>query len=244
MRRSIFDAVKRGYAEPFAAQYTNWIGMVRFLAAQELAKRAAPAPAPKETETQPASVQPVATPAPSLRNRDVDSDGYLQKRALTDVVEARTLSDRAFALATYFPIPVALLIVLPAAALLVVALVRRNFPLKTEALALLVTTGSSLTLFPQYFFFRPDTPHLSEFMAPFLVAIACAVWLAFQWRRKNTLAAIYCRLLLVLSLCNVVVLLLPRFSEGIVGIDCRTQDAQIRVRRREWRPCLVETKGT
>ena len=41
------DAVKRGYAEPFTAQYTNWIGMVRFLAAQELAKRAAPPPAPQ-----------------------------------------------------------------------------------------------------------------------------------------------------------------------------------------------------
>ena len=212
-----FDAVKRGYAEPFAAQYTNWIGMVRFLAAQELAKRATPPPAPKEAETHPATVQPVATPAPSLRNRDVDSDGYLQKRALTDVVEARTLSDRALALATYFPIPVALLIVLPAAALLVVALVRRNFPLKTKALALLVTTGSSLTLFPQYFFFRPDTPHLSEFMAPFLVAIACAVWLAFQWRRKNTLAAIYCRLLLVLSLCNVAVHFFHAFPKESSG---------------------------
>jgi hypothetical protein len=29
-----FDAVKRGYAEAFTAQYTSWIGMVRFLSAR------------------------------------------------------------------------------------------------------------------------------------------------------------------------------------------------------------------
>ena len=103
--------------------------------------------------------------------------GTLQKRLLTDVVQAQSLSDRAFALATYLPIPVALLIIIPAVVLLIGALARGDFALKTEALALLVTTGSALTLFPQYFFFRPDTPHLSEFMAPFLVAIACALWL-------------------------------------------------------------------
>jgi hypothetical protein len=218
-----FDAVKRGYAEAFTAQYTNWIGMVRFLASQELAKRASPPPVSKETGLQlstiepAAAAEPAATPAPGQRNRDVDSDGYLQKRALTDVVEARTFYDRAFALATYLPIPVALLIIIPTAVLLIVALVRRDFPLRTKALALLVTTGSALTLFPQYFFFRPDTPHLSEFMAPFVVAIACAVWVAFRWRGKNTAAAVYCWLVIILGVFNVAVYFFHAFPKESSG---------------------------
>ncbi len=218
------DALKRGYADAFTAQYTNWIGMVRFLAAQQLAKRSALPPAPKEgigqlatMESAAAASVPAPAPRRSQRNRDVDSDGYLQKRALADVIEARSFSDRLFALATYLPIALALLIILPAFALLIVALIRRDFPLKTNALALLVTTGASLTLFPQYFFFRPDTPHLSEFMAPFVVAIFCGVWLAFQWRRTNTAAAIYCWLLIVLGFFNVVVYFLHAFPKESSG---------------------------
>ena len=221
------DAVRRGYADAFATQYTNWLGMVRFLAAQELAKRPAPPPPPKKGGSQLATVESAAAefaaaesatePARTQKNRDVDSDGYLQKRTLVDVIEARSFSDRLLALATYLPIPVALLIILPAFGLLIVALLRRDFPLKTKALALLVTTGSSLTLFPQYFFFRPDTPHLSEFMAPFVVAIACGVWLAFQWRKTNIAAAISCRLVIFLGLFNVVVYFLHAFPKESSG---------------------------
>ena len=222
------DALKRGYADAFSAQYTGWIGMVRFLAAQELAKRSAPPPPPKAPDQAPRVEQSpppesAATQAPSQqsrdvqRGRDVDSDGYLQKRSLTDVIAARSLSDRLFALATYLPIPLALLIVLPACGLLLVALFRRDLSLKTEALALLVTTGSSLTLFPQYFFFRPDTPHLSEFMAPFIVAIFSSVWLAFRWRRRNAVAAIYCGLITILGFVAVAVYFLHAFPKESSG---------------------------
>jgi hypothetical protein len=220
-----FDAMKRGYADAFTAQYTHWISMVRFLATQELAKRSAPPLTPKQTDRpspteETAAAEKIATAAPSKRNRDVDSDGYLQKRALADVVEARTFTDRVFALATYLPIPVAILIIVAAGSLLVVALLRRDFPLKTQALVLLVTTGSALTLFPQFFFFRPDTPHLSEFMAPFTVAIACAVWLAFHWRKKSTAAAICCGLVITLAVFNVLLYLihaLPKESSGSIA---------------------------
>jgi len=219
------DAVKRGYAEPFVAQYTDWIGMVRYLASQQLAKRASPPPAlPQPAETRVSTiaestpiVEPTPTPTPKQRNRDVDTEDYLQKRSLTDVVKGRTLYDRAFALATYLPIPVALLIVIPAAVLLVAALVRGHFALRTEVLALLVTTGSALTLFPQYFFFRPDTPHLSEFMAPFLVAMACAVWLSCRWRRKNPIAAVYCWVITVICLVSVALYFFHAFPKESSG---------------------------
>ena len=110
------DAVKRGYSAAFVNQYTSWIGMVRYLASQEMAKPVLRRPEPTQAaETLPISTEPTPTPTPKPRNRDVDSEGYLQKRLLTDVVQAQSLSDRAFALATYLPIPVALLIIIPAA---------------------------------------------------------------------------------------------------------------------------------
>ena len=227
------DAVKRGYAEAFTTQYTNWFAMVRFLATQQLTKRAPPPPPPTQptiasTTAEPPPAGPTQTPiantmpkppppAPTKTKGDVDSDGYLQKRALSDVIKARTFYDRTFALATYLPVLVALLIILPAVALLGVALARADFALKTCALVLLVTAGSAMTLFPQYFFFRPDTPHLSEFMAPFVVAIACAIWIAFQWRKQSTAAAIYSGLVIIVGVFNVAVFFLHAFPKESSG---------------------------
>jgi hypothetical protein len=37
-----------------------------------------------------------------------------------------------------------------------------------------------LSLFPQYFWFRPDAPHLSEFMVPFLPAVAASSWVIWS----------------------------------------------------------------
>src|SRR4030095_6724068 len=216
-------------------------------ATQQLATRAPPPPPPTRTTVANTTSEPLApstqtaipsttseqaspstqtaaanttteSPAATTKVRgDVDSDGYLQKRALSEVFEARTFYDRVFALATYLPILVALLIVPAAIALLLVALARGDFGLKTNALALLVTTGSALTLFPQYFFFRPDTPHLSEFMAPFVVAIACATWIASHSRKQSTAAAIYCGLLIGVSLFNVAVFSLHAFPKESSG---------------------------
>ena len=41
----------------------------------------------------------------------------------------------------------------------------------------LILVGGSLTTFPQFFFFRPDRPHLSEFMPGYIIAMAASAWL-------------------------------------------------------------------
>jgi hypothetical protein len=220
------DARKRGYAEDFVSQYTGWLGMVRYLASQQFAKSAGSNPvttAPTEGSIAAADAttgEPSPTPAPKASNRDVDSDGYLQKRSLADILGGQTFYDRAFALATYLPIPVALLITVPAVVLLIAGVTRRDFALKTDALALLVTTGSALTLFPQFFFFRPDTPHLSEFMAPFMVAMACAVWTAFRWSKRISGVRIWAVLLAAMALFDVTVYFshaFPKESSGSIA---------------------------
>ncbi|MCS7008547.1 MAG: hypothetical protein NZL93_01255, partial [Chthoniobacterales bacterium] len=52
--------------------------------------------------------------------------------------------------------------------------------LRRSSFGLLVTTGCSLSLFPQYFFFRPDSVHLAEFLVPYYGACAAGIWVAFS----------------------------------------------------------------
>ena len=45
---------------------------------------------------------------------------------------------------------------------------------------MIIGLASAFTLFPQYFFFRPDPQHLSEMMCPFLVLGACSFGIALR----------------------------------------------------------------
>lgn len=62
------------------------------------------------------------------------------------------------------------------------ALLRREFTLASPGMQWLLLIGGSLTTFPQFFFFRPDRPHLSEFMPGYMIAMAGCVWLL--WPRN------------------------------------------------------------
>ncbi len=217
------DAQRRGYTNVFVGQYTGWIGLIRWLAVQEVEKKpdvkkekkasppvavATPTPLPAPTATTTPQPSPAIVPAPppaaptpeplKPQAKDVDSESYLQKRPLERLFKATTPADeKVFVLITYLPIPTALLIVLPSGILLLVALVRRNAMLRTEAFCMLIPTGAALTLFAQYFFFRPDTPHLSEFMVPFMVAMACACWVTVRWARRCAAGKVYCAVIIV-----------------------------------------------
>jgi len=212
------DAQRRGYLDNFANQYLGWVSLVRYLASQELAKPA-PAPPPPSKAPAPASAATAAKndQAPA---RDINSEDYLQKRSIGDFFKGKTFYEKAFVLITYLPIAAAGLMVLPAAVTLLLALARRNFVLRTEALAVLITTGSALTLFAQYFFFRPDTPHLSEFMAPFMIALFCAGWTALRWAARWRPAWLWC--VLLAAVCAVDLSLyfyhsLPKESAGTIA---------------------------
>src|SRR5208337_4751727 len=58
--------------------------------------------------------------------------------------------------------------------------------------------GGCLAAFPQFFFFRPDLPHLIEFMTGGLVALTCAGWLLWSSQGRSRLAtAIFVAIALV-----------------------------------------------
>ncbi|HRJ72264.1 MAG TPA: hypothetical protein PLS03_08560 [Terrimicrobiaceae bacterium] len=182
------DAKARGFAQNFVEQYATWVGMIRAEVENVLPKSLPPAPAPAPMALPaPSPAEPPPAPArdlqPAAPAREIPGKDktVLQRVALRDAFTLPEFYDRAFALITYLPILAAGLIVPGFGIILLAALIRRDGSRAVPALTVLTAVGCALTLFPQFFFFRPDTPHLSEFMAPFLIALGCAAWHAGRW---------------------------------------------------------------
>jgi hypothetical protein len=216
----VLDAKRRGYADPFLAQYTGWISLVGYLAKLELEKPVSQPPDVKPSPTAPTVPEPPPARPEADKPGDIESSEYLQKIPLAELLASKSLEEKNFLLATWLPVPVSVVILLPSGLLLVIALFRGNVPLRTDALVVIITTGSALTLFPQYFFFRPDTPHLSEFMVPFLVALACSVWIFFRWTRGRRLPRWWAGLALALIFADVVLYFFhayPKESAGTIA---------------------------
>ena len=80
---------------------------------------------------------------------------------------------------------------------------------------------SALSLFPQYFFFRPDAPHLSEFMVPYFPAIAVSVYCLWSFLKLNLLWTRRVSIYLILVFCILIVpiymkAIMPRESAGTI----------------------------
>jgi hypothetical protein len=222
-----FDAQKRGYAKEFAGQYTGWAGLIRTLLADKLGFDPFAPPAGSQPVYTPSRVQLIGLwlaardSGKPARTQDLRQADYLQKKSLDAVVGAKTWSERLLPVVTYLPILVALVVVVPAAFMLLAAVFRRDAALRERAQVLLITMGAALTLFPQFFFFRPDTPHLSELMAPFFVSMACAAWFGAALMRRRSLAGLVCGGVVVV-LCATSALLyflhaFPKESAGTIA---------------------------
>jgi len=68
---------------------------------------------------------------------------------------------------------------------LLMSVFRRDFALTAVPLEWLLLIGGSLTTFPQFFFFRPDRPHLSEFMPGYIIAMMASAWLLWPRGSKH-----------------------------------------------------------
>jgi hypothetical protein len=268
-----FDAVRRGYAQEFVAQYSGWLGMVRYLASHQIAKSppqlsleatdnppsdkpsppsqsspdASPpsqsspdASSPSESPPDPSSPsespadpsspsESFFNPSPAVASDenahpgkeveagDLDARDYLQKSPLSQLMGTETFRDKAFIVITYLPVPLATLILLASGFVFLAAFWRRDFALRTEALAVIIVTGSALTVFPQYFFFRPDTPHLSEFMVPFMIALSCAGWTFVRWSRAGVIAWIFTGVFLGAAVAHVALYFYHSFPKESAG---------------------------
>jgi 4-amino-4-deoxy-L-arabinose transferase-like glycosyltransferase len=180
----VIHAYQRGFGPEFTAQYSGFARMLQDELVREMdhwtKRQEAPSRAADEAVTGPTTV-PAAPLSPASLEDDGDSPaefgGRDGRRSLP--APSRVFSSRGiyfFAAAIWYPVLLAPLLVMSGGVMLVFALVRSDPRNKEAALVVLATTGCALSLFPQYFFFRPDSTHLTEFLLVFWPASFCSAW--------------------------------------------------------------------
>ncbi|CAN5790334.1 hypothetical protein BH09VER1_BH09VER1_18880 [soil metagenome] len=213
------DAKTRGFGESFLGQYTGWTHYMRgALKAQVKAVKSS------DATTGLSSATPVAGDgdAPDDSGPTPENDHSGLKRPSWESVRNLDLSERVYFVLTYLPILLSGLFLLGGGIVFLYALARCDESLRESSLAVLTSLGCALALFPQFFFFRPDTPHLSEFMAPFLATLGCAAWSAALLAAKLRSMIARASLILVVLLCLVEVTLylfhaMPKESAGTIA---------------------------
>ena len=178
------DAKARGYDRAFLEQYTGWLGMIRSEFRHEvtnLAKNSTPA----ASVGTPSIAAPAAPPVQTPEANSWEDRGALARPRVSDMVCGAKWTNKAFAISTYLPLLVSAIAIIAGGIGLLVAIVRLNAEAKDRLLYPLTVLGCALALLPQFLFFRPDLPHLSEMMVPFLSALALFIWESVRWAVEN-----------------------------------------------------------
>ena len=171
-----YYAQQHGFATAFWANYASDWQLIQEKALGVVhGKQAGPVHPPKTLAS--SSLHPVAnedaTPVPDRSTRRLPT--------WTEMFTSKFGKNRILVFLLYYPLFSAPLIALAAGFLAASGVARKRPAEKNDALILIIGLASSFTLFPQYFFFRPDPQHLSEMMCPYLVVSACCA--AFAIRR-------------------------------------------------------------
>jgi hypothetical protein len=186
------DAVHRSFSTPFLQQYQQYPHMVL---AQErnLLNFLKKSPDSKvDQTTTPVEAAPVVT-SKTTEALQAQEKTTLARRSF----KAHKMSERLMALNLYFPILLSFLLMVMAGSYLfssqhkVLSRTKNdlqasslNHQRLSPSLLLLTCLGCSLTLFPQYFFWRPDMVHLSEFMVPMSTTTLIATIFALDAYKK------------------------------------------------------------
>ncbi len=177
----IYDAHHRHFLPAFVDQYFN---VASLIVGPFLPHKAQP-PAVTETPAPPSGVP--APPPAGAQNQVVPvtkPPSLLQRRSFREIfLKSPTIEKRLLAFLTYVPL---LLIGALIIAGLYLCLSNRIAPDRWLLFSALL--AGSLTAFPQFFLFRPDLPHLIEFMNSGLVALTCAGWLLWSSQGKDRLS--------------------------------------------------------
>lgn len=146
----------QGFLHPFLAQYVNTFGMLAGPVMQVVQPPPAPIPSP------------VSVPGPVVVDEQVRVAQQLARPSGTEVVEAVKWEDQAFAFLTYAPVGSLGLVAL---ALLVRWRTGEGVAAPQRLALALTFAGAPLAAYPQFLLFRPDVPHLSEFMPGCILAL-------------------------------------------------------------------------
>lgn len=200
-----FAAQNRGFATEFVAQYTSSLryighrfdalfGHSQFPKSALLKTNAAVLAKANGTIANVNSVAKLSENQPTKKT--AESRANLNRAPLSNFWRAKKADDSQFALLTYAPLFAAVGIGLWALCIGIGGLFKRDPNAWKISLTTIALTGAAFTDFPQFFWFRPDPPHLSEFM-PGLIAIG-AILVAWSipaiWKTgfRKWLAIFFC----------------------------------------------------
>lgn len=217
-----YDALQRGFAPKFTSQYQQWPHLIITEGKQLL--RNIPLPSFQSKTALPvsptikASAQPILSASPSKTTKTT-----LLRRSLF----SSDVRERITALNLYLPILCSLLLIIMGVGFF---FKKRNHQISHQkTFQLLTSLGCSLTLFPQYFFWRPDMVHLSEFMVPMTVTLIISIVFGLKfWSSSKRLFRFFIGLFLC---CGIITLALyfingcqSQSTGGIAIREGRTQE--------------------
>jgi hypothetical protein len=184
-------AARHGFRNQFWSQYFYWKDDVgNYLNAVYSDSAKAISRLNRPAETNPPVVSPAAPTARATGSQaDIDSTSDRRTRPrppISDIFLASTSGGRHLAFLIYYPLAGSAVMILLSILLLVRGWSTDDPTLDRRGFILLIATGSALALLPQYFLFRPDPPHISEMMCPFVIAAAIAYDTGSLARRIGT----------------------------------------------------------
>ena len=180
------DAKRRGFDREFTAQYWEKWQMLERPAAKFLRgshpRAALPAHAGLHHQIpRRAALNEVSDPT----TEPIADKGILRRATWRDWHGEGQNAGGAFVTLTYAPLCFLAILALWGALAWLRGCIGRDGDTERAGLGVLMLVGGALSTFPQFFFFRPDVPHLSEFMPGFLSASAAACGLVWSGMRSS-----------------------------------------------------------
>ncbi len=175
----------RGLETHLVNEYTKWFS---FLGGSVVANKPAPAaklaPVEEGPATAPVSPEAAVTKAAPAEPEEKEDRALLARKPLRGVLTG-TYWERQLPFLTYAPLVGFAVFLFLGLGGGVCILIAGKFTIAARSMQWLLLIGGSLTTFPQFFLFRPDPPHLSEFMPGYLIAMAGSAALLFPATQKR-----------------------------------------------------------
>jgi hypothetical protein len=190
----IYDAYHRRFLPAFVSQYSS----VAILILHPLLPQKSQPPAEPERPTESLQGPPAATVRePTLPTKVSKSPILLQRRSFREIfLKSPSIEKRLMAFLTYVP-------VFLICALLIMGLsvcLSKRMAIDRWLLFSALLAGC-LSAFPQFFLFRPDLPHLIEFLNGGLVALTCAGWLLWSSKGRDRVSVSAAVAIAIVGLC-------------------------------------------
>ena len=206
----IYDAYHRHFLQPFAEQYSN----VADLILRPILPHPAQIVAKNQDQTGVAHASATAGNVVKTHSVMVDKPPTLLRRRPFQQIFQKSprMEYRLLAFLTYIP---PLLICALFVAGLYLCLSKK---IAVDGWLLFsALLGGCLAAFPQFYFFRPDLPHLIEFMSGGLAALTCAGWLLWSSQGRGRLSTAFFMTIALVAICYLL-LTLPNQYGGTLAI--------------------------